>query len=155
MDTHAALSSSIKKNNNEMIGVLFLIREHKINVISLIVEELRVFKWEIMTRPLQAKSILFGKDHKGCNAIIPYHIRCIFLFQNNSLCVGCVPSSSQATFSVLYLLVIGNAKTVRKNLSIWQNRFLSTLEQFVVHRGDNEDRALTFDVVYWMRNATK
>ncbi len=41
-----------------------------------------------------------------------------------------------------------NAKTVCKNVSIWQNPFLSTREQFAVFKSDNQDHALTFDVLY-------
>ncbi len=56
---------------------------------------------------------------------------------------------------VLCLPVIANAKTVHKNLFVWQNQFLSTLKQFAVCRGDNQDHALIFDVLYWARNVKK
>ncbi len=44
---------------------------------------------------------------------------------------------------------------VCKNLSFRQNWFLSTLEQFVVCRSDNQDRVLTFHELYGGRNITK
>ncbi len=60
-------------------------------------------------------------------------------------CLFTHPFDSECAFSlkkIPCLPIIANAKTVHKNLSIWQNWFLSTLEQFAVCRADNQDHAL-------------
>ncbi len=44
---------------------------------------------------------------------------------------------------------------LQKSFHLAKNWFLSTLEQFTVCRGDNQDHASTFDVMYWARNVTK
>ncbi len=71
--------------------------------------------------------------------------QCMFRLFTHSFNSKC--TSSLKNFP--YLPVIANAKTISKNLSIWQNQFLSTLRQFTVCWGDNQDHALNIQCAVW------
>ncbi len=73
-----------------------------------------------------------------CN--LPIWIQRLVMF-----CLHTRPFNSKCGSSqkkVSCLPVIANAKTVYKNLYVWQNQFLLTLEQFAVCRSDNHDHEI-------------
>ncbi len=63
-------------------------------------------------------------------------------------------SSNSKWFRHHCLPVTANA-TVCKNLSIWQNWFLSACEQFTVCKRNSQDHPLTFDALYRVKNVMK